>query len=67
MYFTQLVLKDHPIPQIKDQWWADGTPKVQDESIKPFKIEFSDEVCQKDNIEIVLNFKNVHLKNVGTV
>jgi hypothetical protein len=44
VYVSQLFLKNPPIPQIKDQWWGDGTPKVQDESIKPFKIEVSDEV-----------------------
>lgn len=44
VYISQLFLKNPPIPQIKDQWWGDGTPKVQDESIKPFKIEVSDEV-----------------------
>lgn len=46
VYISQLCLKNPPIPQLKDEWWAGGTPKVQDESIKPFKIEVSDEVCQ---------------------
>jgi hypothetical protein len=45
VYISQLFLKNPPIPQFKDQWWGEGQPRVQDESIKPFKIKVSDEVC----------------------
>ncbi|EFX69015.1 hypothetical protein DAPPUDRAFT_301203 [Daphnia pulex] len=44
VYISQLFLKNPPIPQFKDQWWGEGQPRVQDESIKPFKIKVSDEV-----------------------
>lgn len=41
---AQLLLKTAPIPQLKDQWWADGSATSKDESIRPFKIKISDEV-----------------------
>lgn len=53
VFISQLFLHTPPIPQLKDQWWADGTPTVQDESIQPFKIEVSDEVNTK--ILVLLN------------
>ncbi len=45
VYISQLFLKNPPIPQFKDQWWGEGQPRIQDESIKTFKIKVSDEVC----------------------
>ena len=43
IYIAQL-FKIPPIPQIKDEWWGEGNPKLQDETIKPFKIEIPNEV-----------------------
>ncbi|XP_032783666.1 juvenile hormone epoxide hydrolase 1 [Daphnia magna] len=44
VFIARYLLKNPVIPQLKDQWWADGSPKVQDEKITPFKIKVSDEV-----------------------
>ncbi len=44
--FLAQLFKTPPIPQIKDQWWGEGNPKLQDETIKPFQIDIPDEVSQ---------------------
>lgn len=36
--------KSSPVPSIEEKWWAPGTPTEEDTSVKPFKIEASDEV-----------------------
>lgn len=36
--------KSSPIPDIEEKWWASGTPTEEDTSVKPFKVEASDEV-----------------------
>jgi len=42
---TLISQKSSPLPQIKDEWWGDdAVPQVEDESIRPFKIEIPDEV-----------------------
>lgn len=51
VFIARYLLKNPVIPQLKDQWWADGSPKVQDEKITPFKIKVSDEV----SIQVVLH------------
>nr|WOK42675.1 juvenile hormone epoxide hydrolase 1 [Diaphanosoma celebensis] len=36
--------KSYPVPQLEDEWWASGSPKAVDESIRPFSIEVPDEI-----------------------
>lgn len=38
--------KSSPVPTIEEKWWALGTPTEEDTSVKPFKIEASDEVIK---------------------
>lgn len=36
--------KSSSVPNIEEKWWAPGTPTEEDTSVKPFKVEASDEV-----------------------
>lgn len=44
VFIARYLLTYPPVPELKDQWWADGSPKLQDEKITPFKIKVSDGV-----------------------
>ena len=35
-----------PVPQLGDQWWGQGEPRVVDESVRPFTIHVPDEVTR---------------------
>ncbi|XP_049857938.1 juvenile hormone epoxide hydrolase 1-like isoform X3 [Schistocerca gregaria] len=44
-----------PLPEIKPQWWGPGQPRAVDRSIRPFKINVSDEVLDdlQDRLELL--------------
>ena len=43
VYLASILQRSTPIPQLSEEWWAEGKPVVNDESIKPFRIEVPDE------------------------
>lgn len=40
----QKIVSVPPLPKLERSWWGVGEPTKVDESIRPFKIHFSDEV-----------------------
>lgn len=44
VWVTVLWHQEIPIPQLKDEWWAEGKPVSVDETVKPFSINIPDSV-----------------------
>lgn len=44
IFIAKTLLKSPPIPHLEDEWWGGGKPVLKDQSIRPFKIEVSDQV-----------------------
>lgn len=44
VYFYVKVKEIPSIPTLEEKWWASGSPQKEDTTIRPFKINISDEV-----------------------
>lgn len=50
-----------PIPELEDTWWGPRDPTKEDNEIRPFKINVSDEVTEKNfkqHIYVICNVIN---------
>lgn len=59
IYYT--LNKVPPLPELKSTWWGAGQPRKLDESIRNFKVNISDDVCNAILSWIIIMLP-VHMK-----
>ncbi|XP_072376840.1 juvenile hormone epoxide hydrolase 1-like [Diabrotica undecimpunctata] len=59
IYSTKCLLQTPEVPDLGERWWKVAKPAKEDTSIKPFKIQISDEILKdlKDRLDHTLPFQ----------
>lgn len=44
LYYDHITSFSGPVPVLEKEWWGNGSPRKDDTTIKPFKVDFCKEV-----------------------